>query len=212
MSNIRLLIADDHSVVRQGLKHIIARDSNIKVVAEAEDGNEVLKKIKLVDIDVVLMDIEMPLKNGMETLIHLKNSNPNLPVIILSIFAEEQYGLRLIQSGASSYLSKTCPPNQLLEAIYKVAAGGKYITSSLGELLVRNMENEKNKPIHESLTNREHQIFFMIASGKKQKDIASELSISINTVNVHRANILKKLYVKSNSEIIRYALQNDLIK
>lgn len=212
MSNIKVLIADDHAVVRQGLKHIISRDPDIEVVGEAENGNEVLEKVKELDIDVILMDIEMPEKNGMETLIHLKTSNPNLPVVILSIFAEEQYGLRLIQSGASSYLSKTCPPNQLLEAIHKVADGGKYITSSLGELLVKKMDNEANKPVHESLSNREYQIFFMIASGKKQKDIASELSISINTVNVHRANILKKLNVKSNSEIIRYALQNDLIK
>ncbi len=212
MSNRKVLIADDHAVVRQGLKHIISRDPDIEVVGEAENGNEVLEKVKELDIDVILMDIEMPEKNGMETLIHLKTSNPNLPVVILSIFAEEQYGLRLIQSGASSYLSKTCPPNQLLEAIHKVADGGKYITSSLGELLVKKMDNEANKPVHESLSNREYQIFFMIASGKKQKDIASELSISINTVNVHRANILKKLNVKSNSEIIRYALQNDLIK
>lgn len=212
MSNIKVLIADDHAVVRQGLKHIIERDSGIEVVAEAENGNEVLERVHELEIDVILMDIEMPEKNGMETLIHLKTENPNLPVIILSIFAEEQYGLRLIQSGASSYLSKTCPPNQLLEAIHKVANGGKYITSSLGELLVKNMDNEVNKPIHESLSNREYQIFFMIASGKKQKDIALELSISINTVNVHRANILKKLNAKSNSEIIRYALQNDLIK
>jgi two-component system, NarL family, invasion response regulator UvrY len=212
MSNIKVLIADDHAVVRQGLKHIIERDSGIDVVGEAENGNEVLEKVQVLEIDVILMDIEMPEKNGMETLAHLKTSNPNLPVIILSIFAEEQYGLRLIQSGASSYLSKTCPPSQLLEAIHKVANGGKYITSSLGELLVKNMDNEANKPIHESLSNREYQIFFMIASGKKQKDIASELSISINTVNVHRANILKKLNAKSNSEIIRYALQNDLIK
>ncbi len=212
MSNIKVLIVDDHAVVRQGLKHIIERDSGIEVVGEAENGIEVLEKVNTLDIDVILMDIEMPKKNGMETLSHLKSSNPSLPVIILSIFAEEQYGLRLIQSGASSYLSKTCPPNQLLEAIHKVAKGGKYITSSLGELLVKNMENETDKPVHESLSNREYQIFFRIASGKKQKDIASELSISINTVNVHRANILKKLNSKSNSEIIRYALQNDLIK
>jgi DNA-binding NarL/FixJ family response regulator len=212
MYKIKVLIADDHAVVRQGLKHIIARDPRIEVVGEAENGNEVLEKVKVLDIDVILMDIEMPEKNGMETLTQLKDSDPNIPVIILSIFQEELYGLRLIQSGASSYLSKTCPPNQLLEAIYKVANGGKYITPSLGELLVKNMDNESNKPIHESLSNREYQVFFMIASGKKQKDIAAELSISINTVNVHRANILKKINAKSNSEIMRYALQNNLIK
>ena len=212
MYKIKVLIADDHAVVRQGLKHIIARDPRIEVVGEAENGNEVLEKVKVLDIDVILMDIEMPEKNGMETLTQLKDSDPNIPVIILSIFQEELYGLRLIQSGASSYLSKTCPPNQLLEAIYKVANGGKYITPSLGELLVKNMDNESNKPIHESLSNREYQVFFMIASGKKQKDIAAELSISINTVNVHRANILKKINTKSNSEIMRYALQNNLIK
>ncbi len=211
-NSIKVLIVDDHAVVRHGLRHILSQDENIQIAGEAEDGTRALELIQALDIDVVLMDIEMPGKTGIEVLVQLKNLFPELPVIILSIFEEEQYGLRLINSGASAYLSKTCPPEQLLDAIKKVAKGKKYITQTLSEKLAMNLgKNSKGLP-HEILSNREYQLFFMIASGKKIKDIANELSISINTANSHRTNILKKLNMNSNSEIIRYAFQNNLIK
>ncbi len=209
---IKVFIADDHAVVRQGLKHIITQDPNMQVVGEAENGVEVLEKVPQVDVDVLLMDIEMPEKTGLEALIQLKLQDPDLPVIILSIFQEEQYGLRLINSGAAGYLSKTSPPEQLLEAIKKVAKGEKYITQKLTETLVMNLGRDTEKPLHELLSNREYQIFFMIASGKKIKDIASELSISINTANAHRTNILKKMDLQGNASIVRYAMQNNLVK
>ncbi|MDH5762397.1 MAG: response regulator transcription factor [Nitrospinota bacterium] len=209
---IRVFITDDHEVVRHGLKHIISQASDMEVIGEAENGARLLDQLNDLQADVVLMDIEMPEKNGLETLIQMKTLRPELPVIILSIFQEDQYGLRLINYGAAGYLSKTCPPEQLIDAIKKVAGGGKYITPTLSEKLVMNFGTHSGKPLHETLSNREYQIFFMIASGQKLKDIASELSISINTVNAHRTNILKKMNMSSNSELIRYALQNHLVK
>jgi len=209
---IRVFIVDDHDVVRQGLKHILCQTSEFEVAGEAADGKEFLNKIPDLDIDVVLMDIEMPGKTGLETLAQLKTQRPELPVIILSIFQEELYGIRLMKSGASGYLSKTCRPEQLLEATRKVAGGGKYITPSLTEKLVMSFGDDPVKPLHETLSNREYQVFFMIASGKKIKEIAAELFISVNTVNVHRANILRKMRMKGNPDIIRYALKNQLVK
>jgi two-component system invasion response regulator UvrY len=209
---IKVFIVDDHEVVRQGLKHIISQAPDIEVIGEAENGARFLEKIPGMAVDVVLMDIEMPEKNGLETLIQLKTLHPDLPVIILSIFQEEQYGLRLINYGAAGYLSKTCPPEQMIDAIKKVSKGGKYITPALSEKLVMNFGANPEKPLHETLSNREYQVFFMMASGQKLRGIASELSISLNTVNAHRTNILKKMDLDSTSELIRYALKNDLVK
>ncbi|MDH5458376.1 MAG: response regulator transcription factor [Nitrospinota bacterium] len=209
---IKVFIVDDHEVVRQGLKHILSQTADIEVIGEAENGARFLEKIMDIEADVILMDIEMPEKNGLETLIQLKTLLPDLPIIILSIFQEDQYGLRLMNYGAAGYLSKTCPPEQLIDAIKKVSTGGKYITPALSEKLVMNFGSNPEKPLHETLSNREYQIFFMMASGQKLRDIANELSISLNTVNAHRTNILKKMCMNSNSELIRYALQNDLVK
>tara|TARA_B100000686_G_scaffold354949_1_gene468421 strand:- start:3981 stop:4628 length:648 start_codon:yes stop_codon:yes gene_type:complete len=208
----KIFIVDDHAVVRQGLKHIISQTQDFEVVGEAENGLEALIKIPFRKIDVVLMDIEMPKKTGIEALGKLRSLAPNLPVIILSIFEEEEYGIRLLQSGAAGYLSKTCPPEQLVEAIQKVSGGGKYITPTLGEKLVMSLGTNSNKSAHENLSNREYQVFFMLASGKKVKDVADELSISINTVNTHRSHILRKMHLANNSEIMRYALKNNLVK
>ena len=209
---IKVFIADDHQVVRHGLKHLISQAPGLEVVGEAENGIQLLEKIPTLEVDVLLLDIEMPEKNGLEALTQLRITNPDLPILILSIFQEDQYGLRLINCGAAGYLSKTCPPEQLIDAIKKVSKGGKYITPTLSEKLVMNLGTHTGKPLHETLSNREYQIFFLIASGQKLKDIAADLSISINTVNAHRTNILRKLDMHSNSELIRYALQNNLVK
>lgn len=209
---IKVFITDDHEVVRHGLKHIISQAADIEVIGEAENGAQLLEKIPSLEVDVILMDIEMPEKNGLETLIQLKTLYPDLPVIILSIFQEEQYGLRLINYGAAGYLSKTCPPEQMIDAIKKVSKGGKYITPALSEKLVKNFGTNPEKLLHETLSNREYQVFFMMASGQKLREIASELSISANTVNAHRTNIMRKMGMRSNSELIRYALQNNLVK
>jgi len=207
-NKIRVFIADDHFVVRQGLKHILSQHSDMEVVGEAEDGNQALERIK--DADVVLLDIEMPGKNGWEVMVQLKSLHPKLGVLMLSIFSEEHYGLRLIKAGASGYLTKSSAPDQLCQAIRTVAAGGKFISPSLTEKLIEELSDTSKLP-HEHLSTREFQIFCMIASGKKTKEIAEELSVSTTTISTHRANILEKMGLKNSSELLHYALKNGFV-
>jgi DNA-binding NarL/FixJ family response regulator len=210
-SSLRVLIADDHAVVRQGLKHILSKTADLLVVDEAETGLEVLEKIRNVDIDVLVMDVEMPQKNGWEVLSELKIYYPKLPVIILSIYSEDQFGLRFLKAGASGYLTKTSAPDQLVEAIRRVARGGKYISPSLAERLVLDLGKNSDGPLHEILSDREFQVFHMIAVGKPLKEIADELSISTTTVSTHRARILEKMNMKTNADLILYASHNGLL-
>jgi DNA-binding NarL/FixJ family response regulator len=208
---IRVFIADDHFVVRQGLKHTLSQNSDMAVVGEAEDGYQVLERINDLPVDVVLMDIEMPGKNGWEVMVQLKAQRPNLNVLILSIFSEDHYGLRLIKAGASGYLAKSSAPEQLCQAIRIVASGGKFISPSLAQKLIEDLQRDTNKLPHEQLSPREFQVFCMIASGKKIKEIADELSVSITTISTHRANILEKMALKNTSELLHYALKNGIL-
>lgn len=209
---IKALIADDHEIIRKGIKTILSETEDIHVVGEAGDGNEVLKKISEIDVDVLVMDFDMPGKNGLETLAELKILHPKLPVIILSIFPEEHYGTRFLKAGASGYLGKASASALLVEAIRQVAKGGKFISPALAGKLVEELHGESDKPSHESLTDREFQVFRQLASGKKLKEIASELCLSINTVSTYRGRVLVKMNMQNNSDLIRYALENDLIK
>ena len=168
-NSLRVLIADDHAVVRHGLQHILSKTSDLLVVDEAETGLEVLEKIRNIDIDVLVMDVEMPQKNGWEVLSELKIHYPKLPVIILSIYSEDQFGLRFLKAGASGYLTKTSAPDQLVEAIRRVAKGGKFISQSLAERLVLDLGKNLDGPLHEILSDREFQVFHMIAVGKPLK-------------------------------------------
>ncbi len=211
IGNIRVLIADDHAVVRQGLKHILSKTADLLVVEEAETGLEVLEKIQHVHIDVLVMDVEMPQKNGWEVLSELKIHYPKLPVVILSIYSEDQFGLRFLKAGASGYLTKTSAPDQLVEAIRRVAKGGKYVSPNLAERLVLDLGKDHEKPLHEVLSDREFQVFHMIAVGKPLKEIAEELSISTTTVSTHRARILEKMNMKTNADLILYASHNGLL-
>ncbi len=211
IGNIRVLIADDHAVVRQGLKHILSKTADLLVVDEAETGLEVLEKIRTVDVDVLVMDVEMPQKNGWEVLSELKIHYPKLPVVILSIYSEDQFGRRFLKAGASGYLAKTSAPDQLVEAIRRVAKGGKFVSPSLAERLVLDMGKDAEKPLHESLSDREFQVFYMIALGKPLKEIAEELSISTTTVSTHRTRILEKMNMKTNADLILYFSKNGLI-
>ncbi|MDA0738006.1 MAG: response regulator transcription factor [Nitrospirae bacterium] len=208
---IRVLIADDHAVVRQGLKQILSKTPDLVVVDEAETGLEVLEKIRAMKIDVVVMDVEMPQKNGWEVLGELKTHFPRLPVVILSIYSEEQFGLRFLKAGASGYLTKTSAPDQLVEAIRRVAKGGKFVSPSLAERLVLDFGKDFEKPLHACLSDREFQVFHMIALGKPLKEIAEELSISTTTVSTHRARILEKMNMKTNADLTIYASQNGLM-
>jgi len=210
--SIKVLVADDHEIVRQGLKTIISEHSDLSIAGEAENGNQVLKILKKTKVDVVLLDFDMPEKNGLDTLIELKALYPKLPVMILSIFPEDHYGTRFLKAGASGYLQKSSATDQLIDAIRKVFNGGKYISSALTDRLVTNLNRDHERPLHESLTDREFQVFCLLATGKKLKEIADELCLSINTISTYRSRILQKMDMSSNADVIRYAIKNKLVK
>jgi two-component system, NarL family, invasion response regulator UvrY len=209
---IKILIADDHPVVRLGLKQILSETKDMTVTEEAATGQEVLKKALKNDIDVVLLDISMPGKNGLDVLRELKNKKPKLPVLILSIYPEDQYAVRVLKLGASGYLTKETVPEELITAIRKVAQGRKYISTTLAEKLAADLEFDSEKPLHENLSDREYQVLCLLASGKRLKDIAGTLSLSIKTISTYRTRILDKMKMDNNAELIRYALQNNLVR
>lgn len=209
---LQILVADDHPVVRQGIMRIIEDTPDMRVTGEAENGYEVLRKIKEKDYDLILLDISMPGSDGLEVIRELKKLRPNIPVLILTIHPEKYYGLRMLQAGASGYLTKQNAPFELIEAIRKVSQGGMYISNSLAELLVTAKKGSGGKPSHETLSDREYQVMYLIATGKKVKSIAEELSISVKTIHVHRRHILEKMNMTSNAEIIHYAIQNGILE
>ncbi|MEQ8222049.1 MAG: response regulator transcription factor [Candidatus Eremiobacterota bacterium] len=208
---IKILIVDDHPVVRKGLKQIMEETKNITVVDEAETGQEVLKKVKKNKYDVVLLDISLPDMNGLEVLRALKSEYPEINVLMLSIYPEEQYAMRALRGGASGYLTKEKLPDELVLAIKTVTQGRKYITPSVAELLAINIEKDRIGLPHEVLSDREFRIMCMMASGKTASDIADELSLSVKTVSTYRYRILKKMKMKNNAEIIRYVIEQKLI-
>jgi two-component system invasion response regulator UvrY len=211
-NKIKIIIADDHAFLRTGLVQIISENSDLAVVAEATDGEELLEKIHTLDLDVVVMDVEMPKKSGWDVILQLKVEKPKLPVIILSVFSEEDYAVKFFKAGASGYLTKTSAPELLVEAIRKVAAGGRFISPSLVELLAFELGNESPKKPHEKLSPREFQVFTMLASGKTVKEIAKELSLSVPTISTHRAHILDKMNLKTNARLTHYAFKNNILE
>ena len=208
---IKILIADDHAIVRAGLKQIVAETSDIVVADEASQGNETLEKVWKKDYDVVILDITMPGRSGLDILKEIKQNKPHLPVLILSMHPEEQYAIRAIKAGAAGYLTKESIPDELLAAIRKVALGKKYISASLSERLAENLEFDMEKPLHMLLSDREYEVMMMIASGKTVTEIANELSLSVKTISTYRTRILEKMYMKTNTELMRYAIANNLL-
>lgn len=210
---IKILIADDHPIYRGGLKQFLSKSFEELAVDEATNGNEALNKISKSDYDVVLLDIDMPGRSGLEIIKDVKKEKPKLPVLMLSAYPEEQYALRSLKSGASGYLTKKSVPGELIKAIKKVSQGGKYITSSIAERLAFTIEEEDaDIPPHERLSNREYQVMCMIAHGKSLKEISDELSLGESTVSTYRTRILEKMCMKKNSEIISYAIKNELVE
>lgn len=209
---INILIADDHAIVREGLKQIVAEETDMRVSGEAANAGELLNLVQQKDFDIVILDISMPGRSGLEALKDLKHIKSSLPVLILSMFSEEQYGLRAIKAGASGYLKKVSAPTELVSAVRKIVGGGKYINQSLAEKLVADYDGTVKTSLHEKLSDREYQIMCMIAMGKSAEDISNNLSISVHTVYTYRNRILEKMQMKSNVELTQYAIQNKLVE
>ncbi|HMK50718.1 MAG TPA: response regulator transcription factor [Thermodesulfovibrionales bacterium] len=208
---IKILIADDHAVVREGVKYILSEMPDIKVAGEACNGYEALDKIGKNDYDLILLDIAMPGRDGLEILKDIKALKPKLPVMILSMFPEEQYALRALKSGASGYLTKDSIPDELIKALRKVLTGGKYVSSSFSDRLLFSLDSDADRPLHEALSDREYQVLRLIASGKTIKDIADEMSLSVKTVSTYRSRILEKMDMKNNAELTHYAIKHRLV-
>ena len=209
---IKILIADDHPVVRKGLKEIIEEIPDMAVRGEASTGHEALEKVRKGDFDIVVLDISMPAGNGLDILKQLKDEKPELSVLILSMYPEEHYAVRVLRAGASGYLTKESAPEELIAAIRKASKGGKYISSSLAEKLAFDLEIDVERPLHETLSDREYQVMLMIASGKTVKEIGEELFLSVKTVSTYRSRILEKMKMKTNAELIHYAIKNGLLE
>ncbi|MFZ5908119.1 MAG: response regulator [Nitrospirota bacterium] len=207
----KILIADDHAVVREGVKHILS-DMRDAVISEACNGQEVLEALRKNDYDLILLDIAMPGKDGLDTLKDIKIEKPKAKVLILSMFPEEQYALRALKSGASGYLTKESIPEELINAIRKVLRGGKYVSSEFSDKLLLSLDSDAEKAAHETLSNREYQVMRMIASGKTLSEIADELFLSVKTVSTYRSRILEKMNLKNNAEIMHYAVRNGLME
>jgi DNA-binding NarL/FixJ family response regulator len=208
---IRIMVADDHAIVREGLKQILAETPDIVVVGEAGNAQEVLEHVRKDDWDLVLLDIAMPGRGGLDILKQLRGERPELPILMLSMYPEEQYAVRALKAGACGYLTKASAPEELIAAIRKVSQGGKYVSTSLAEKLAVYLETDAEKPIHELLSDREYQVMVMIASGKTVTQIADELSLSVKTISTHRARTLRKLGMKNNAEITYYAIKHALV-
>lgn len=205
---IKILIADDHAIVREGLKQILSASTDLGVAGECANGREVLDALRAEDCDAVLMDMSMPGLSGIDLIKRIKDEKPNVPVLVLSMHNEDQFALRALKAGASGYLTKESAPGLLISAIRKVAGGGKYISPSLAEKLAFEVDPFKERPLHELLSDREHQILRMIVSGKSINQIAADLSLSAKTVSTHKTRIMQKLNVDNNAQLIQYAITN----
>jgi DNA-binding NarL/FixJ family response regulator len=206
-----ILVADDHAVVRHGLRQIISGDPGLRVVGEATNGEEVLRLAQELRPDVVLLDISMPGKSGLEVLTELRRKWPRLPVLILSMHPEDQLAIRLLKAGAAGYVTKESAPEELIGALKKVCAGGKYVGPLLAERLAAYVGDDSGKPAHESLSAREFQVLCMIAQGKTVSQISDELNLSAKTVSTYRVRILDKMKMKTSAELTLYAVRNNLV-
>lgn len=208
---IRILVADDHAVVREGLKQILSEIPDIIVAGEASDGRQALDQARKGDYDLLLLDIAMPIINGLDVLKQLKSEKADLPILMLSMYPEEQYAIRTLKAGASGYLAKASAPEELIAAVRKVCQGGKYVTFSLAEKLAAYLYPGREGPVHELLSDREYQVVLMIASGKTVSEIANELSLSVKTISTNRSRALAKMGMKTNAELTHYAISNGLV-
>lgn len=208
---IRILIADDHYLIRQGFEKLIAKELGMKVVGQAENAGEVLDFIRDNECDVIVLDINMPGKSGLDLLKDLREIRPEIRVLILTIHPEDRFAIRALKTGAAGYITKESAPDELVKAIRKVQSGGKYVSQELAEKLAFDLADDSEKPQHEYLSDREFQVFQLIGAGKTMNEISHELSLSLSTINTYRTRVLEKMNIHSNAEIIRYAIKNKLV-
>lgn len=208
---IRILIADDHAIVREGLKQVISTTDDMAVTGEAADGLEALEQVRKHDWDVIVLDMTMPGISGIDLIKRLRKEKHGLHVLVLSMHREDQFAVRALKAGASGYLTKGSAPDVLISAIRRVAGGGKYISRALAEKLAFEVDPFEEKPLHETLSDREYQVLRMISSGKNINQIAEELSLSANTVSTHKHRLMRKLNVSNNAELIQYALSQEIV-
>lgn len=209
-NQLKIFIADDHLLIREGLKKLLLYETDLKIVGEADNPDDTISFITQNDVDILILDINLPGKSGLDTLKQLKVFKPDLHVLILSMYPEEQYAERSLKAGAAGYLTKESATDELINAIRKVAKGGKYISNKLAEKLIFRKNYENELP-HESLSDREFQVLKLMAKGKQQVEIANALNLSTSTINTYRSRILEKLGLKTNAELIHYALDNNLV-
>ena len=208
---IKVIIADDHPLFRRGLKHAFAETPDIEVVGEVETGEELLKKVQGMDLNLALLDISLPGKGGLEILKELREDRPKLPVLMLTVYPEEHYAVRFFKAGASGFITKESSTDQIYHAVRKVAGGGKYASPEITEKLAFDF-TKSDRPAHERLSDREHQVFMMLAEGDSPTEIGKELSLSVKTISTHRSRILDKMEMKKNAELIHYAISQKLIQ
>lgn len=211
-STIRVFIADDHAIVREGLKQILAESRDIIVAGEAENGLDAIKLFRKSKCHVMLLDISMPDRSGIEVLKQVKKENPEIAVLMLSMHREDQYAIRSLKAGAAGYLTKQSAPRELVDAIRLVAAGQKYVSAALAQELAAQLGEDHAGAPHESLSDREYQTLTMIASGKTVTAIAEELKLSVKTISEYRARLLLKMKLKNSAELTHYAIKNQLIE
>jgi DNA-binding NarL/FixJ family response regulator len=208
---MRILIADDHAVVRRGLKEILADALPSVEFSEAGNGDEVLRHLEKTSIGLMVLDIGMPGRSGMDVLRDVKHAYPRLPVIILSCQPEEQYAVRCLRAGAAAYINKESAPEELAMATKKILSGGRYVSTSLAEKLVASLDDSSGKPLHELLSDREFEVMKLIAAGVPLTEIGDRLRVSVKTISTYRARIMEKMQMKSNAELTRYAMEHSMI-
>ncbi|MBM3814921.1 MAG: response regulator transcription factor [Acidimicrobiia bacterium] len=208
---ISVLLADDHPVVLKGLSQIVSGAPGLSVAAEASNASQVLELLDQHHADVAVLDMSMPGRSGVELISDIRLRFPNLPILVLSVYPEEQMGLRCIQAGAAGYLTKEAAPDLLVEAIRKLHAGGKFVSEKLAAAMVNALQRPTGRPLHEQLSTREYSVLIAIAAGKTVSEIAAELSLSVKTISTYRARVLEKMGMRTNSELTRYAFEHSLL-
>lgn len=208
---IKILMADDHAIVREGLKQILADVPDMTIAGEAASGDDVLAMLRADNWDILLLDIAMPGKNVLELIKLAKQKNPQQPILILSMYPEDQYAIRMLKSGADGYLTKESAPDQLVAAIRKVAKGGKYISATMTDKLIEELNPDQNKLPHTKLSDREYQVFLAVAKGRRTSEIAQDMTLSVKTISTFRTRLMAKMHLHSTADIICYALKHGLL-